>query len=367
MKNSIFILIGIIIGSVVTAQQDSTNFELDTLITNKKMIIATKLAAPFVFKNDAGELEGISIALWEQIAQELDLEFEYKLMDLEQLLENTRDGKVDLAVAATTINREREMFLDFSQPYFITGLGIATKESGNKVLQTLQRFFSWDFFKAIGGLAVIILIFGGLAWLFERRYNKEEFGGKWYKGIGAGFWWSAVTMTTVGYGDKSPRSPGGRIIALIWMFMSLIIISGFTAAITSSLTINQLSTYQIQSPGDLYKARVGTLRKSVGQQYLLEKGIAHENFSDIKNALEELAAGNLDAVVYDQPIIRYILKNEMVNSQINILPHNIQNSYYGFAFTNGSPLREEINLKLLEVISRPTWREVLHQYTGEMH
>ena len=34
-----------------------------------KQVIATKVAPPFVIKNKDGSFEGISIALWEQIAE----------------------------------------------------------------------------------------------------------------------------------------------------------------------------------------------------------------------------------------------------------------------------------------------------------
>ncbi|MGO2102628.1 MAG: ion channel [Psychroflexus halocasei] len=44
-------------------------------------------------------------------------------------------------------------------------------------------------------------------------------------------------MTTVGYGDKSPLSLGGRIVGLIWMFMAVIILSSLTAGIASALTV----------------------------------------------------------------------------------------------------------------------------------
>jgi len=49
-----------------------------------------------------------------------------------------------------------------------------------------------------------------------------------------------VTMTTVGYGDKSPKTLGGRMVALVWMIFSIIFIASFTANITTSLTLSEL-------------------------------------------------------------------------------------------------------------------------------
>ena len=92
-------------------------------------------------------------------------------------------------------------------------------------------------------------IFGFFLWLVERKHNKFQFR-PGLLGLFDGLWWSAVTMTTVGYGDKAPKTNWGKAIAIIWMFTAVIIISSFTAGIASTLTISGLQT-DIENAADI--------------------------------------------------------------------------------------------------------------------
>ncbi len=47
------------------------------------------------------------------------------------------------------------------------------------------------------------------------------------------FWWSMVTITTIGYGDIFPKTIGGRLIALVLMFSGIGTLGIFTAAIAA--------------------------------------------------------------------------------------------------------------------------------------
>jgi voltage-gated potassium channel len=52
--------------------------------------------------------------------------------------------------------------------------------------------------------------------------------------VGDAFWWSIVTATTVGYGDLSPTTTEGRLIAVVLMLVGIGFISILTATIASS-------------------------------------------------------------------------------------------------------------------------------------
>jgi voltage-gated potassium channel len=76
----------------------------------------------------------------------------------------------------------------------------------------------------IAGFTFLITIAGGI---LERVLDSSE-----YPTIGRGLWFALQTVTTVGYGDVTPRHAGGRIIAAVLMLTAI----GFLAVITASVT-----------------------------------------------------------------------------------------------------------------------------------
>jgi polar amino acid transport system substrate-binding protein len=338
--------------------------ELDlSAFKERKLTVGTKVAPPFVIQDENGRLRGISIELWEKVARNLDLQYEYKVYGLNELLDAVSQKEVDIAVGAFTITEERETLMDFTVPYFITSSSIAVRKSEPGVWTFIKVIFSLEFLKAIGGLFLLLLLVGVLVWLVERRKNPEQFGGKDIRGVGAGLWWSAVTMTTVGYGDKAPTTFFGRVLGLIWMFMALIVISSFTAAITSALTVQKLSTY-IESPEDLVRVEVGALKESSSEAYLIRKKYNYRTYEGLEPMLNALEQKKIDAVVYDDAILRYFMKNEGFNRNITVLSQNLQQMYYGFALPPGNELREALNREILLTVAEEEWKSILYKYLG---
>ena len=332
-------------------------------LSSRTLIVGTKEVPPFAMKNNEGTWTGFSIDLWRQIAAELNLPFEFRELDLQGLLDGVADGSLDIAVAAMSITAEREEICDFSHPYYVTGLGIAiAPKHKTPWLVVLKKLFTSHYLKVVSGLCVLLLALGTLIWWFEHKRNPEQFGGGTAAGIGSGFWWSAVTMTTVGYGDKVPITLRGRVVAFIWMLIAIIIVSAFTATITTTLTVAHLDV-PVKGPQDLSKVHVGAISDTTGETYLRDNGISFTSYQTVSEGLRAIKEGSIEALVYDAPILRYLIHQEF-QGDLEVLPHTFYREDYGIALSKSSSLREPINRVLLEKIHGREWQDILQQYLG---
>jgi ABC-type amino acid transport substrate-binding protein len=334
--------------------------------------IATKIAEPFVTGGESAEgeqtdpslLGGLSIDLWRRLAENLNLEYELTVTTLDDLLDGVAEGRFDAGVGAISVTPERERRMDMTHGYYMDGLGIAIPagSGGLSWIRGFTNIFTLGFLSAVAALAFLLLIVGVLAWLAERRRNTEQFNAGPAKGIGDGFWFAAVTMTTVGYGDKAPSTFAGRLIALVWMFGSIIVISAFTGAIASSLTAAQI-TGDVRSPEDLRTARIGALADSATVTALRDRGVSARTYGAIDDGLAAVSAGEIDAFVHDHAILKYHVARDYPG-QVRMLEAQFNMNAYAIVLPSGSPLLEDLNQQILEITRNPVWNDVLSRYIG---
>ncbi|WP_051338161.1 potassium channel family protein [Streptomyces flavidovirens] len=81
----------------------------------------------------------------------------------------------------------------------------------------------------VGGAVVGLLMFGSLAVLEVERDSPDGN----IKTLGDAVWWSFTTMTTVGYGDHSPTTGLGRVLAVGLMLSGIALLGVVTANIAA--------------------------------------------------------------------------------------------------------------------------------------
>lgn len=88
---------------------------------------------PFEYQADS-TLVGIDIDLGRRVAEKMDLEYEFKHMDFDDLLPALQAGDIDIAISALTITEERKHIVDFSVPYYVANQTILTKQDNQTIL-----------------------------------------------------------------------------------------------------------------------------------------------------------------------------------------------------------------------------------------
>lgn len=86
----------------------------------------------------------------------------------------------------------------------------------------VKFFFEINGLKYMVFVSLFCIVAGGIAIHFVEEMTVFD-----------GIWWSFVTATTVGYGDISPTTPAGRVIAAILMIVGIGLIGSLTSTITA--------------------------------------------------------------------------------------------------------------------------------------
>lgn len=325
----------------------------------KQLIIGTRVVPPFAFKDGGGKWEGISIELWRDIA--LRLKLDYKFVEagtVKELIEGVVAKRFDVGVGAITVTEERQRRLDFSHPFFTTGLAIATAPSSDSpVWSQLSAMFSWQWLMIALAVFGAIVLVGFLIWLVERRANETM------DTPSEGFWSSLTMLLTASFTPPEPRTLAGRTIAALWVVVSLVMLTFFTGVVTSALTVQSLQG-RVRGVSDLPHMRVGGVTGSTGLQWMRDERIRATAYVTVIDGLNAVANGKIDAFVYDAPILRYLAQSDF-DGRIIILPDNFAPQDYAFALPEGSALRRPLNQELISIKTSDVWKKRVFEYLGE--
>jgi ABC-type amino acid transport substrate-binding protein len=325
------------------------------------LVVGTRAAPPFAIRGADGSWSGLSISLWERIAETLGRDFIWREVDASAMVSGVADRDLDLSISAESMSFAAEIEVDFSYPYFRSSLGVAVaREPWNGVTATFQALGSREFIVTVVLLCGLSFIAGALVWLAERRRNAGEFPSSPRAGLGSGFWWAAVTMTTVGYGDKTPVTLRGRLVATFWMFCALILTAVVTAQLSTSMNA-QRNAILTQSPRDLAHMRIGVVEGSVAQTAVHGLGAAPVAFPDVPAGFAALSADQIEAFVHDAPVMVW---ESVAYPKVSVTDFRFRPQDYAIVLPEASPLREEINRALLDLIGTEEWAALEQYYFG---
>ncbi len=322
-------------------------------------------AQPFVV-NQGNGFEGIAVEIWQAIADRANLNYRFQQFDsVASALDALRDGKLDVAVGPISVTAGRAREVGFSQPYFQSSLSILSSSEGPSAWQRLRPFFSPSFFIAIAVLLFVLALVGTFIWLAERKTSSDQFPYEPGPGIANGIWLAIVTMTTVGYGDRTPRTFIGRVIAGIWMVVSLVTATSLVAGIASTLTLTGLQTNLVSTAEQLHGKKIAVVTGSTAGAFARRYGAEIVNVSSIAEGADLVRRHSVQGMVFDRPELLYFQTQHHEGVE-SVSKAEYEHQGYAFAFPLSSQaLIHTVNLHLLRMEESGRVDRIVHEWLGD--
>ena len=99
-------------------------------------------------------------------------------------------------------------------------------------------------------------------------------------------------------------------------------------------------------------------------EYLGREHILYQGVTDAEAGLSELQKGQIDALVYNRPLLLWLV-NRRFSGSLRVLNATFDPQVYAIALPQGSELRMPIDLALLGVTRSDWWQETLRSYLGD--
>jgi polar amino acid transport system substrate-binding protein len=149
---------------------------------------------------------------------------------------------------------------------------------------------------------------------------------------------------------------------MVWIVLGIVLIAQFTASVTSQLTVQQLTGY-IDGPSDLPGKSIATVEGSTSATYLRDRSLAYRGVERIEDAYLLLEQGDVQAVVYDAPVLVYYAATSG-QGKVEVAGELFKEETYGIALPTGSALREPINESLLKLNQNGTTASIYEKWFG---
>jgi ABC-type amino acid transport substrate-binding protein len=246
---------------------------------------------------------------------------------------------------------EREGNVDFTFPYASGALGILVSTSDDGPLEAFIDAVIRPGWLVLGLLLTGLVIVVGLAMWLPRR-GREGWPSDARRGFHESAWRSARIFLSGAFGEHEPRSAIGRLAAMAWIIAGIVLVSLFTAAVTSNATVSRLQD-SIAGPDDLAGKRIVSVGDSTSADWLRARGLPFRAVDGIEAAYPLLESGEAEAIVFDQ----LSLRNHATAAgagRLMVVGPAFDPDPYGFALPQDSSRRESIDTALLSMIQDGT-------------
>ena len=209
-------------------------------------------------------------------------------------------------VGPMSFNRSIQNFqmIPFTQS---SSIGVIVQGNDISILAKAMRGIGNSFSLIYLSLTLAVIV-GALIWLIEHREN-DVFHQTFAKGLCSGFWFSFITMTTIGYGDKVPKHFLSRFIVIIWSYTGILLVASVTAVVMDAVA----SDFDLTNkPVSVLK---GYVEKDLVRTTLKGHKVEYDSYDAVLNAV---AKGTTKAAFIESNFISTLKKNKNIFSKLHV-------------------------------------------------
>ncbi|KAK6640098.1 hypothetical protein RUM43_008375 [Polyplax serrata] len=314
---------------------------------------------------------GLAMDLLENVAQELEFEFHlYIIPDgaygarshvWEQgsprskwngIVGDLVSGAAHMSFAALSVSKQRSQVIDFSTPYFFSGvsfLAAPTHKSEVPLLAFLLPFSTELWIAIFTSLNITAMAVACYEWLSPFGLNPWGRQRSRNFSIASALWvmWGLLCGHLVAF--KAPKSWPNKFLINVWGGFSVIFVASYTANIAALIAglffHNSVSDYHDRS---LLTQRVGAPKSSSADYYIhranqhLWEHMQKYSFDDLETGISLLRNGSLDILVADTPILDYYRATDH-GCKLQKIVEAINEDTYAIGMNKGFPLKESIS------------------------
>ena len=308
-----------------------------------KVGVVSTDAVPHVIR-DGNRYSGIAVDIWKTIAKNADIDFKFVEAgnNQEDALSKLASRKIDVLVGPYAISNKRFQHVDFTIPYFLSDVGIAS-------VFKVNNFNNYLVISQI--LASIIFLFVLILFLnkFIQNFNKNSNFADYFM-------------------ESIPDFKDRRM----WILYTIIFLSIGILYMNYFKPSFNLGGYSIKGKKIIYSGN--SIHKGVIKSYgakaeIVENNKTADHYKQIsENSLFNKYINNTDSyfgVLDDTSRIEYILHHNLDKfKKINMIRRKLSNNYLAFAVPKKSKQLDKINAALKQIQTEKITQIIVKKYLG---
>ncbi|KAK1428544.1 hypothetical protein QVD17_17380 [Tagetes erecta] len=250
------------------------------------------------------------------------------------------ENDYDAAVGDITITANRSLYVDFTISYTELGLGTVARDYQN------QRKIWW-FLEPLDtrmwvATACSFFIIGATIWLIEHPINPT-FQGPWQQVVGHALWFSFSTLT---FSHRTELSSNlSRLLVIVWLFIVLITVTCYNAALSSMLTVQEI---QLTRRGIDIGYHAGSFVEGIivnNSNFKHPSLLPYNSLAEYARALAGGSKkGGVVAIMDELPYIKLFIAK--YGKAYRLVSYEPTTNGFAFAFQKGSPLVRDISREI---------------------